>query len=149
MIELGRIPLSHDRSVYDARNKIRVLADALGFDSIQTTRLATAISTAARALATENGSAGIHVALATEHAPPQLILELEGSGGAQSLNGLSAFFDQLTVPAAGAENGRLRAFKGSQKYTIPPGVDLKKYPSVVIWCAQFGVLISPATLKFQ
>jgi Electron transfer DM13 len=30
--------------------------------------------------------------------------------------------------------GRLRAFKGSQNYAIPTGVDLKKFPSVVIWC---------------
>lgn len=44
--------------------------------------------------------------------------------------------------------GRLRAFKGSQKYAIPPGVDLADYPSVVIWCQQFGVLISPADLAF-
>lgn len=45
--------------------------------------------------------------------------------------------------------GRLRAFRGSQNYPIPDGVDLAKYESVVIWCEQFGVLISPATLKFQ
>ena len=44
--------------------------------------------------------------------------------------------------------GKLRAFKGSQKDPIPAGVDLKNYPSVVIWCAQFGVLISPADLQF-
>ena len=44
--------------------------------------------------------------------------------------------------------GKLRAFKGSQKYAIPSGVDLNDYPSVVIWCAQFGVLISPADLQF-
>ncbi len=43
--------------------------------------------------------------------------------------------------------GRLRAFKGSQGYSIPAGVDLAKYPSVVIWCEAFGVLISPADLK--
>jgi hypothetical protein len=42
--------------------------------------------------------------------------------------------------------GRLRAFKGSQNYPIPAGVDLVNYPSVVIWCAQFSVLISPADL---
>jgi hypothetical protein len=42
--------------------------------------------------------------------------------------------------------GRLRSFKGSQRYPIPEGVDLKKYQSVVIWCEQFGVLISPADL---
>ena len=45
--------------------------------------------------------------------------------------------------------GRLRAFRGSQNYPIPDGVDLSKYDSVVIWCEQFGVLISPATLKFH
>ncbi|MGF1611817.1 MAG: DM13 domain-containing protein [Kiloniellales bacterium] len=44
--------------------------------------------------------------------------------------------------------GRLRAFKGSQNYAIPAGVNLKDYPSVVIWCAEFGVLISPADLEF-
>ncbi len=43
--------------------------------------------------------------------------------------------------------GRLRAFKGSQRYQIPAGIDLSKYPSMVIWCEQFGVLISPADLK--
>lgn len=43
--------------------------------------------------------------------------------------------------------GRLKAFKGSQNYPIPAGVDLSRYGSVVIWCEQFGVLISPATLK--
>jgi hypothetical protein len=45
--------------------------------------------------------------------------------------------------------GRLKAFKGSQNYPVPAGVDLGKYGSVVIWCEQFGVLISPATLKVQ
>lgn len=45
--------------------------------------------------------------------------------------------------------GKLRAFKGSQKYPIPAGVNLKDFPSVVIWCAQFGVLISPADLQFE
>ena len=44
--------------------------------------------------------------------------------------------------------GRLRAFEGSQKYAIPAGVDLRTFPSVVIWCAEFGVLISPASLDF-
>jgi hypothetical protein len=42
--------------------------------------------------------------------------------------------------------GRLRAFKGSQRYTIPGGVDLSRFQSVIIWCEQFSVLISPADL---
>lgn len=42
--------------------------------------------------------------------------------------------------------GRLRAFEGSQNYAIPAGLNLADYPSVVIWCEQFSVLISPADL---
>ena len=42
--------------------------------------------------------------------------------------------------------GRLKAFRGSQNYAVPAGVDLSRYASVVIWCEQFGVLISPARL---
>jgi len=45
--------------------------------------------------------------------------------------------------------GRLRAFKGSQNYQVPAGVKLEQYASVVIWCEHFGVLISPAALKFR
>ncbi|HKA39666.1 MAG TPA: DM13 domain-containing protein [Burkholderiales bacterium] len=45
--------------------------------------------------------------------------------------------------------GRLKAFKGSQNYPIPAGIDLARYQSVVIWCEQFGVLISPAALNFN
>lgn len=45
--------------------------------------------------------------------------------------------------------GRLRAFRGSQVYEVPAGVDLAKYGSVVIWCQHFGVLISPAELVFN
>jgi hypothetical protein len=45
--------------------------------------------------------------------------------------------------------GRLKAFKGSQNYPVPAGVNLPDYPHVVIWCEQFGVLISPAKLGFR
>jgi hypothetical protein len=45
--------------------------------------------------------------------------------------------------------GRLKAFKGSQRYAIPAGVTLKDYPSVIVWCERFGVLISPADLVFK
>jgi hypothetical protein len=43
--------------------------------------------------------------------------------------------------------GRLRAFKGSQRYAIPAGLDLTGFGSVIIWCEQFSVLISPADLN--
>lgn len=68
-------------------------------------------------------------------------------------------FHVYLVPKAGVRNasdvkdtmfidlGGLRAFKGSQRYPIPAGVNLKDYPSVVIWCERFSVLISPADLQ--
>jgi Electron transfer DM13 len=68
-------------------------------------------------------------------------------------------FHVYLVPEAGIRNatavkdamfidlGGLRAFKGSQRYVIPAGVNLKDYPSVVIWCERFSVLISPADLS--
>ena len=45
--------------------------------------------------------------------------------------------------------GSLRAFKGSQNYSMPANVTLAEYRSVVIWCEAFGVLISPAELTFR
>jgi hypothetical protein len=43
--------------------------------------------------------------------------------------------------------GRLKAFKGSQNFDVPAGVEVAKYGSVVVWCEQFDVLISPAKLS--
>ena len=42
--------------------------------------------------------------------------------------------------------GRLRNFRGSQVYNVPAGVDIASYKSIVIWCKEFGVLISSASL---
>lgn len=42
--------------------------------------------------------------------------------------------------------GRLRSFEGSQIYKIPAMVDLALVKSIVVWCKEFGVLITPATL---
>ncbi len=44
--------------------------------------------------------------------------------------------------------GPLAAYQGSQSFAVPAGVELAKYPSVVIWCAKYGTLISAADLSF-
>ena len=43
--------------------------------------------------------------------------------------------------------GALKGNVGDQTYVIPEGTNVSDYGSVVIWCEQFGVLFSPATLK--
>lgn len=45
--------------------------------------------------------------------------------------------------------GRLKAFAGSQNYPIPEGVNLNNYKTIVVWCEQFNVLISPAAISFS
>jgi hypothetical protein len=42
--------------------------------------------------------------------------------------------------------GALKGNVGDQVYTVPQDVDLSAYGSVVIWCEQFGVLFSTASL---
>jgi len=43
--------------------------------------------------------------------------------------------------------GPLRGNKGDQTYVIPEGTDIGEWGSVVIWCEQFSVLFSVATLS--
>lgn len=42
--------------------------------------------------------------------------------------------------------GPLKGNIGDQNYSIPDDVDSSQYGSAVIWCEQFGVLFSPASL---
>ncbi|SOE17272.1 electron transfer DM13 [Hoeflea halophila] len=43
--------------------------------------------------------------------------------------------------------GPLRGNKGDQTYVIPEGTNPSEWGSAVIWCEQFGVLFSVATLS--
>ena len=80
MITLGSIRLLQPCSVYDARKKIRRLANALGYDPVETTRLATAVSDISRELLKETVEPRIVVALGMDLSPPQLVLNFECRG---------------------------------------------------------------------
>jgi len=111
MIELGQIRLQHRTSVYDARDKIRSLANALGYDTIEVTRLATAVSEAARELRRSGREPRIAVGLAMDSSPPQLVLDFESHGKAPQLIGLAGFFDGLSRKSAEGGVQGLRALK--------------------------------------
>ncbi len=96
MISLGQIRLQHRTSVYDARNKIRGLAQALGYDPIETTRLATAVSEAARELRSHSLEPCITVSLAMELSPPQLVLDFECRHEVPQTARLTGFFDSVS-----------------------------------------------------
>ena len=44
------------------------------------------------------------------------------------------------------ELGELRATDGAFNYEIPPGTDISRFRSAVVWCKPFGVLFGIATL---
>ncbi|MBY0532119.1 MAG: DM13 domain-containing protein [Xanthobacteraceae bacterium] len=62
-------------------------------------------------------------------------------------SGIKTNGDVREVLSKSVDLGQIQAFKGGQRYPIPPNVNLADYQSVVIWCRQFGVLISPADLR--
>jgi Electron transfer DM13 len=44
---------------------------------------------------------------------------------------------------------RLKANNGTQNYAIPPGTDLTRFKSIIIWCRQFDVTFAYAPLEVQ
>lgn len=43
--------------------------------------------------------------------------------------------------------GRLKATEGNINYAIPDGTNVEKYPYVMVWCKQFGVLFNSAKIQ--
>ncbi|MGI9330574.1 MAG: response regulator [Gammaproteobacteria bacterium] len=102
MIELGYIGLGHQTAIYDARSKMRSLAHSLGYSGVEVTRLAIAVSEAARALQGQCQDPRIAVGLSVEQSPPQVILVFEARDRMPELIGLGGFFDST---AEKTENG--------------------------------------------
>ncbi|MEO1746540.1 MAG: DM13 domain-containing protein, partial [Pseudomonadota bacterium] len=79
------------------------------------------------------------------------LTEFEVTNGPDLEVWLSAVADpQSSSDVSGAQwlsLGQLKGNVGDQTYTIPADADVSQYQSVVIWCEQFGVLFSPATLS--
>lgn len=92
-----------------------------------------------RLLETPGGARAVHLEPDFEVGPgPRFHVYLADSAPIAS----SAEFEA----SAAIDLGRLRAFRGSQTYPIADDVDIEGVRSVVIWCKEFGVLISPASL---
>ncbi len=111
MIELGVIRLADARSVHAARNKIRALAAALGFDAVGTTRIATGVSEAARVLAQSDPQARIVVSLALDSTPRRLVLDFEQRAWGDRLPSVSGLFDRVDRQERADGFSALRASK--------------------------------------
>ena len=69
---------------------------------------------------------------------PDLYVYLSGTASPRNSGELSA--------AGEFEVGRLKGNIGNQNYTLPAGLDLSKFRSVVIYCRQFHVVFGSAPL---
>jgi hypothetical protein len=47
----------------------------------------------------------------------------------------------------GKDLGGLKGNRGTQQYALPPGVDLARYDTVVIWCRAFSATFGTARLR--
>jgi len=110
VIPLGTLGLEARTAVYDARQKIRWLAEALGYDPIFATRLASAVSEASRDLRRGGGEPRIAVLLAMEFSPPALVFDFESRVSTPSLARLAGFFDRL---ASNKPQEGIHRFRGS------------------------------------
>ena len=111
MITLGNIRLLQSCSVYDARKKIRGLANALGYDPVETTRLATAVSDISRELLRCTVEPRIIVALGLDLSPPQLVLNFECRDQTPALKGMAGFFDCCNATTSDDGFQGIRAMK--------------------------------------
>ncbi len=109
-IRLGTLRLSRESSIYETRRKIRSLATALGLAEVTATRVATATSQAARALARSGSEPRICVRLATGHRGPGLRLRFEQQRRPPQLPQLERFFDAVTRTASPGGWEGLEAF---------------------------------------
>ena len=49
-------------------------------------------------------------------------------------------------PEGGLDLGALKGNQGNQNYTVPPGTDLSRYQTVLLWCRRFTTPVAAATL---
>ena len=44
--------------------------------------------------------------------------------------------------------GKLRSLTGTQSYSVPAGVDIREWGSIVVWCDTFKTAFAIATIEF-
>ncbi len=111
MIELGSIPLRDMAAVVEARDKVRLVAEALRFDPIVAARLATATSEMGRLMCRAAQEPRLSVGLTTQRRNAGLVLCFEARQPVSETAHLRLFFDDVRVSQAADGYAGLRAVK--------------------------------------
>jgi len=114
MIRLGTISIKDETALAQKRDRLLVLAQALGFSQVTSTRLATAVAEAAGRIIREGQSLRLIAEIDRSAGPPFLALELaaEQAGSVRSVLQAGQVFDRVDISRRGDCPERLRAVKG-------------------------------------
>jgi len=111
MINLGRILIRDETSIVESRNKIRLLAEDLKFDSIAATKLATITSELSRIIYQKDEESSIEVGFDKKADAFGLLLIFQSKKENLNIAKASVFFDKLEI--FNGEDGfcNIKAFK--------------------------------------
>lgn len=120
MIELGTILIQDSAAIVGARNKLRLLAEDLKFDSVTCTRLAVITSELCRSLYQADGNTSVFVGFDKREFGVDLVLIFQGSVTPSIVQKASVFFDRIDVPVTGNGGACLVGFKRIQDPAFEP-----------------------------
>jgi sigma-B regulation protein RsbU (phosphoserine phosphatase) len=109
VISLGSIPIRGEASVRETRSKVRAVTAAMADDDVESTRLATATSEAARRYLQEGRSPRLELSFEVRRDHTLLLLDFVDPHAAPDLSGLAGFFERIGPPVHDGGHVRLRA----------------------------------------
>jgi len=114
MIRLGTISIKDETALAQKRDRILVLAQALGFSPVTSTRLATAVAEAAGRIIREGQPLHLTAEIDRSAGAPSLALELAAkqAGSLRSVLQPGQVFDRVDISRRGDGPEHLRAVKG-------------------------------------
>ncbi len=111
MIDLGRLRIDTDASIVDARNKVRALAEALGFAEIIVTRTAIVASELCRTNLKKRGMFHLDIGLDRRAQKFGLALVFNQCGDADLVALAETFFDKVRIAHAANGSACLNGFR--------------------------------------
>ncbi len=118
-MHLGEISIKEASSIVEARNKVRMLAEDVGFDTIGATKLATATSELSRQMYSNGNAASVAVGFDEREKGFGLDILFKGRTEDPDIKWTEAFFDDIFISSTNGNMLNVNAFKYPPVKFIP------------------------------
>lgn len=118
-MHLGEISIKEASSIVEARNKVRMLAEDVGFGTIGATKLATATSELSRKMYSNGNAASVAIGLDEREKGFGLDILFQGRTDDLDIKWAEAFFDDIFISGADGNMLNVNAFKYPPVQFIP------------------------------